>query len=84
LLEKAPFQGPLKLVLPGRKLPQYLGVEAAKSIYVLPSGLPVAKQVRSSRTKQAIAFPGSPFQPKGAEPSVHKRKPLRGSARRPQ
>ncbi len=34
LLDKAPFQGPLKLVLSGRETPMYLGMEAAKSIYV--------------------------------------------------
>ena len=85
LLEKAPFHGPLKLVLPGRKLPQYLGVEAAKSIHVLPSGPSVSKHnVRSKRTGRAIAFPGSPVRPKLAGPSVRKRKPLRGPARRPQ
>jgi DtxR family Mn-dependent transcriptional regulator len=34
LLEKAPFQGPLKLLLTGSKNPQYIGLEVAKSIYV--------------------------------------------------
>jgi DtxR family transcriptional regulator, Mn-dependent transcriptional regulator len=34
LLEKAPFQGPLKLLLTGKKNPQYIGLEVAKSIYV--------------------------------------------------
>jgi DtxR family Mn-dependent transcriptional regulator len=85
LLEKAPFQGPLKLMLAGRKVAQYLGVEAAKSIYVLPTGLPGAKHnPGSKRIGQSIAFPGSPVRPKGAERSGRKRKPLRGSTRRPQ
>jgi DtxR family transcriptional regulator, Mn-dependent transcriptional regulator len=34
LLDKAPFQGPLKLLLTGSKNPQYIGLEVAKSIYV--------------------------------------------------
>jgi DtxR family transcriptional regulator, Mn-dependent transcriptional regulator len=34
LLEKAPFQGPLKLLIQSRKEPHYLGLEAAKSIFV--------------------------------------------------
>jgi DtxR family transcriptional regulator, Mn-dependent transcriptional regulator len=36
LLEKAPFQGPLKLVLAGSKTPKYIGLDVAKSIYVSP------------------------------------------------
>jgi hypothetical protein len=34
LLEKAPFHGPLKLILSGRNAPHYIGLEAAKNIYV--------------------------------------------------
>jgi DtxR family Mn-dependent transcriptional regulator len=34
LLERAPFQGPIKLIVRGKNSPQYLGLEAAKSIYV--------------------------------------------------
>jgi DtxR family Mn-dependent transcriptional regulator len=34
LLEKGPFQGPLKLIIRGKKDPQYVGLEAAKSIHV--------------------------------------------------
>src|SRR5262245_28662608 len=43
LLEKAPFHGPLKLQFPGRSEPQYLGVEAAKSIYVMAAQQPRTK-----------------------------------------
>ena len=85
LVEKAPFQGPLKLVLSGRKTPQYLGAEAAKSIHVLPAGPRGAKHsLRSKRPGQTIDFPGDPVRPTVAEPSSRKRKPLRGSTRRPQ
>ena len=84
LLEKAPFQGPLKLVLAGRKAPQYLGVEAARNIHVLPSGPPAIKQhPRSSHASQTIAFQGSSVPTKVAEASGRRRKPLRGSSRRP-
>ena len=34
LLEKAPFHGPLKLMLSGRDEPHYIGLEAAKNIFV--------------------------------------------------
>ncbi|MFN8008733.1 MAG: metal-dependent transcriptional regulator [Terriglobia bacterium] len=34
LLEKAPFQGPLKLMLTGNTSPSYIGLEAAKNIFV--------------------------------------------------
>jgi DtxR family Mn-dependent transcriptional regulator len=36
LQEKGPFQGPLKLLLEPGQVPVYLGLEASKSIYVLP------------------------------------------------
>ncbi len=36
LQEKAPFQGPLKLLLEPGQMPVYLGLEASKSVYVLP------------------------------------------------
>ena len=84
LLERAPFQGPLKLLLAGRTVAQYLGVEAAKNIHVLPTGLPLGKQnTTSRRAGQTVAFPGSPVQPEGSELSVRKRKPVRGGKRRP-
>jgi len=35
LLERVPFQGPLKIKLPGRRVPQYLSLEAAKCIFVV-------------------------------------------------
>jgi hypothetical protein len=84
LVEKAPFQGPLKLVLSGRKTPQYLGAEAAKSIHVLPAGPPGAKTSLHSERGQTIDFPGDPVPPIVAKPFRRKRKPSRGSARRPQ
>jgi DtxR family transcriptional regulator, Mn-dependent transcriptional regulator len=37
LIEKAPFQGPLKLLLSGKIEPCYIGLEAAKNIYVSSS-----------------------------------------------
>jgi DtxR family Mn-dependent transcriptional regulator len=37
LLEKAPFQGPLKLSIHGKREPQYFGLEVAKGIYVSPA-----------------------------------------------
>ena len=36
LLEKAPFQGPLKLLRSNSQAPQYIGLEVAKSIFVSP------------------------------------------------
>jgi DtxR family Mn-dependent transcriptional regulator len=85
LQEKAPFQGPLKLVLAGRKVPQYLGVEAAKNIHVLPAGLSRAEgNPHSRRTGQAIAFPTSHLRPKDAGPAGRKGKPARRSPGRPQ
>ena len=85
LQEKAPFQGPLKLVLAGRKAPQYLGVEAAKDIHVLPAGLArVQDNPASRRTGQTVAFPASGLRPKDARLSGRKGKPVRKSARRPQ
>src|SRR5207249_9689035 len=36
LLEKAPFQGPLKLLRANSEVPQYIGLEVAKSIFVSP------------------------------------------------
>jgi DtxR family Mn-dependent transcriptional regulator len=35
LLERIPFQGPLKIKLSGKRVPQYLGLEAAKCIFVI-------------------------------------------------
>ena len=34
LLDRAPFHGPLKLMLSGRNAPHYIGLEAAKNIFV--------------------------------------------------
>jgi DtxR family transcriptional regulator, Mn-dependent transcriptional regulator len=63
LLEKAPFQGPLKLSIHGRRDPQYIGLEVAKGIYVSPShpsGVPAGQptnlaipQGKLARTGQA-------------------------------
>jgi DtxR family Mn-dependent transcriptional regulator len=84
LLEKAPFQGPLKLVLAGRKVPQYLGVEAARNIHVLPSGPSATKRDPLSRPSlQTIASRGNSARPKSEEASGGKQRPLRGATRRP-
>jgi DtxR family Mn-dependent transcriptional regulator len=37
LLEKAPFQGPLKLQLEGSRTPTYIGLDVAKCIFVCPA-----------------------------------------------
>jgi DtxR family Mn-dependent transcriptional regulator len=85
LVEKAPFQGPLKLVLTGHNAPQYLGVEAAKDIHVLPAGLPrVEDDLRSRRTGQVSASSTHRLPPKDARPSGHKGKDVRRPPRRPQ
>ena len=84
LLEKTPFQGPLKLLLAGRKVPQYLGVEAAKHIHVLPVG-PQQDQdsPHPGRARRTIAFPSRPGA-KHPAPSARKGNPLHQSHRRPQ
>ena len=85
LLEKAPFRGPLKLLLAGRKLPQYLGLEAAKDIHVLPTGLSRAES--NPRTKRSgqktIAFPARRFRQTDAAPPGLKGKRGPKSTRRP-
>jgi DtxR family Mn-dependent transcriptional regulator len=84
LVEKAPFQGPLKLLLTGRTVAQYLGVEAAKNIHVLPTGPPGVKHdPASKRAGQTVAFPGCAVRPKGSELSGRKRKTLRRATRGP-
>jgi len=84
LLEKAPFRGPLKLLLAGRKLPQYLGLEAAKDIHVLPVGLSRAKSgAHTKRSGQkTMTFPARRLRQKGAAPGPTG-KPARRSTRRP-
>ena len=85
LQEKAPFQGPLKLVLAGRKTSQYLGVEAAKDIHVLPAGLArTQNNPPARRTGQTIAFPALAPRPKDASLAGRKGRPVRKSPRRPQ
>ena len=84
LLERAPFQGPLKLLLAGRKLPQYLGVEAAKHIHVLPAGPQQDDEnPHSKRAGRTIAFPSRSGARHPVDPA-RKRKPLHQSHRRPQ
>lgn len=58
LLEKAPLQGLLKLRLSGRKEPQYLGIEAARNIYVLAvDQLDNSEIPRSQAHAETISFP---------------------------
>ncbi len=85
LLEKAPFRGPLKLLLAGRKLPQYLGLEAAKDIHVLAAGLSRAESnLRTKRSGQkTVAFPARRFRQTDAAPPGLKGNPGRRSTRRP-
>jgi DtxR family transcriptional regulator, Mn-dependent transcriptional regulator len=79
LLERSPFQGLLKFRVAGRKEPQYLGIEAAKNIYVL-----AAVQLRSQHGRRSkgqgetIAFP----KPKSKAFSSRSRKPARRATRR--
>jgi DtxR family Mn-dependent transcriptional regulator len=86
LLEKAPFRGPLKLILAGRKLPQYLGLEAAKDIHVLPVGMSSAEShPRTGRSAQrTVEFPARRFRQKDAAAPGPTGKPARRSPRRPQ
>lgn len=84
LLEKAPFQGPLKLMITGRKVPLYLGAEAAKDIHVLPVPPPLLDaNPRHRQTGETIAR-GSRIRPKVLEGSDRKGKLARRSPRRPE
>lgn len=56
LTERGPFQGPLKLVVRGRKAPQYIGVEAAKSIWVLPIGQAESEETSSTGRPKIAPF----------------------------
>ncbi|MCI0621265.1 MAG: metal-dependent transcriptional regulator [Acidobacteria bacterium] len=74
LLERGPFHGPLKLLLDGRKEAQYFGLEAAKSIYVLPAGqLHGEDRSRKERHGKTIAFPIAESRSGSAAPSRRKR-----------
>jgi DtxR family transcriptional regulator, Mn-dependent transcriptional regulator len=60
LLEKAPFQGPLKLSIRGKRKTQYIGLEVAKSIYVSPeeslsasANQPANRTIRQQKTGRA-------------------------------
>lgn len=82
LLERTPFQGPLKLQVAGREQPQYLGVEAAKSIYVLSDELWSGKGPRSKRHRETIPFPKGKSGAKNGALSDRKRKQVRPSSTR--
>ena len=86
LLEKAPFQGPLKLILAGRKLPQYLGLEAAKDIHVLPVGLSRAESIRvpSGVGRRPLHFLKDVSGRRDAAPPGRKENRCVRSTRRPQ
>lgn len=60
LLEKAPFQGPLKLQILGRKMPTYIGYTVAACIFVCPAGdgkrrSPTVRQTPSARARRKTA-----------------------------
>ncbi len=85
LLEKAPFQGPLKLMLSGRTTPHYIGLEAAKNIFVSadrPGGSP--KRLAARGPDRALGplskrfLSGSPG-PEQNTPEIH---PRRGKRKR--
>ena len=63
VLAKAPFQGPLKLQVRGRKTPTYVGHEVATCIFVCPE----ANKNRRSRTLKQ-----TPLAPAGKEPALRK------------
>jgi DtxR family transcriptional regulator, Mn-dependent transcriptional regulator len=79
LLEKAPFHGPLKLQMAGRKEPQYLGVEAAKNIYVLTAESHSSESTRSKRHPETISFPKGKSGARNGVPAERKRKQVRPS-----
>jgi DtxR family Mn-dependent transcriptional regulator len=84
LLEKSPFQGPLKLRLAGREEPQYLGVEAAKSIYVLTAEQWYDNQgPRSKRPGGTISSPKGKGSARNKALSDWNQKSVRHSSRRP-
>jgi DtxR family transcriptional regulator, Mn-dependent transcriptional regulator len=57
LLERVPFDGPLKVLLAARKEPQYIGLEASRSIFVKPvvKGFPSAGKNRAARRRSQLA-----------------------------
>ena len=56
LLEKAPFQGPLKLLLSGMNAPHYIGLEAAKNIFVSGDRPGVNPKRRAARGPDRALF----------------------------
>lgn len=52
LVEKIPFQGPLKLLLPGSHTPVYIGLDVAKRIFVSPGG--ISQALPGARGMKAI------------------------------
>ncbi|HVN81769.1 MAG TPA: metal-dependent transcriptional regulator [Terriglobia bacterium] len=55
LLERIPFQGPLKIKLSGKRVPQYLGLEAAKCIFAVSADQHEQKllEVAKNRTRNS-------------------------------
>lgn len=78
LMEKAPFQGPLKLKIRGKDVPQYLGLEAAKSIYV--SADEASDAAAASRAERPDQAPGS-ASPARARESAKLRASSRGRSK---
>jgi DtxR family transcriptional regulator, Mn-dependent transcriptional regulator len=61
LLEKAPFQGPLRLRVRGKRKLQYIGLEVAKSIYVSPDesvNMPANRHANRTVTQQKTGHAG--------------------------
>jgi DtxR family transcriptional regulator, Mn-dependent transcriptional regulator len=84
LLERAPFHGPIKIQLAGHHEPQYFGLEAAKSIYVMATQKLQTKDGDSKLHGETIAFPkGKGVAAKGRA-RERKGNPRRRSARRSQ
>jgi DtxR family transcriptional regulator, Mn-dependent transcriptional regulator len=77
LLEKAPFQGPLKLLIQSRKEPHYLGLEAAKSIYV-STGVRLDSSANPERSALKPPLSKSP-----RSTGIRARKSGRSSGRKP-
>lgn len=77
LVERSPFDGPLKVLLSARKEPQYIGLEAARSIFVKPvaKGFPsVGKNRASRRIRQSTG--------RDEAPAARKPFPRRGQLRK--
>jgi len=82
LVERAPFEGPLKLLIRGKKAPQYLGVEASKSIHVMPFGQPEPEKPKRQRRTKVAPFPSSENSVEGSPPLQKRNRPSPARPRR--